>query len=416
MSNMFKRVALAFGRFTGLKRETQVDLPVDLFDPGASPVVICDSPDAGQSACDAPALDTGRNPWDEALATSDELARKDTDAAIEAAIASGQLEDLTAPEFKADAIEPTDSPLIVAAIEPAIETTVEATTESIIESTPEAETAVIAESTPITESIPTEVPVVAEVPAIIAETPAVAAAEEKPATETPAPAIVEEVKPIIEMKPDPLTAPIPNPQANVTFTQLYELISGEVSKRTDSAVNVYERLLSATREELEATRRNNRVAWTVGGVMTAVAAIGAVWTASEVSANHVEFGSLRQQVQTAQQVSLERDQLRNDLLKSREASAKMEMDLLKARLDQALSVTAERDRLKEEVQSLRAAKQETESELRVARAAVAATQPVSQARPAAVIEAANAVARKLTADTAAGSERPDVWSMLLDGK
>jgi hypothetical protein len=415
MSNMFKRVALAFGRFTGLKRETQVDLAVDLFDPGASPVVTCDSPDAGQSAaCDAPSLDTGHNPWDEALATSDELARKDTDAAIEAAIAGGQLEDLS-PEFKADAIEPTDAPLIVAAIEPATETTIEARTESIIETKPEFETAVVAETTaiaeaaPITETTPTEVAVVAEAPAVVA------AVEEKPASETPTPAIVEEAKPIIEMKPDPLSAPIPNPQANVTFTQLYELISGEVSKRTDSAVNVYERLLSATREELEATRRNNRVAWTVGGVMTAVAAIGAVWTASEVSANHVEFGSLRQQVQTAQQVSLERDQLRNDLLKSREASAKMEINLLKARLDQALSVTAERDRLKDEVQSLRQAKQETESELRVARSA-AATQPVSQARPAAVIDAANAVARQLTADTAAGSERPDVWSMLLDGK
>jgi hypothetical protein len=410
---MFKRVALAFGRFTGFKRETQVDLPVDLFDPGASPVVTCDSPDAGQSAaCDAPSLDTGHNPWDEALATSDELARKDTDAAIEAAIAGGQLEDLS-PEFKADAIEPTDAPLIVAAIEPAIETTIEARTESIIESTlevaPVIETAVIAEAAPIVEATPAEVAVVAEAHAVV-----VAATEETPA-ETLAPAIVEEVKPTIEMKPDPLTAPIPNPQANVTVTQLYELIYGEVSKRTDSAVNVYERLLCATREELEATRKNNRVAWTVGGVMTAVAAIGAVWTASEVSANHVQFGSLRQQVQTAQQVSLERDQLRNDLLKSREASAKMEINLLKARLDQALSVTAERDRLKDEVQSLRQAKQETESELRVARSA-AATQPVSQARPAAVIDAANAVARQLTADTAAGSERPDVWSMLLDGK
>jgi hypothetical protein len=208
------------------------------------------------------------------------------------------------------------------------------------------------------------------------------------------------------MKPDPLKAPIPAPESHVTFTQLYELISGEVSKRTDSAVTVYERLLTATREELEATRKSNRIAWTVGGVMTAVAALGGVWAAGEVSANRVEVASLRQSVISTQQVSLERDQFRNELIKTREASARTEIDLLKSRLDQALTVTAERDRLKEELQQTRQARLDAESDLRLARAA-AATQPVSQQKP-------TATAREAVAG--AGAERPDVWSVLLDGK
>ena len=407
MSNMFTRVALAFGRFTGLKRQTQIDLPVDLFDTGAAPVAVCDSPDAGQSVCETPSHDADHNPWNDALITSDALARQDTDAAIEAAIATGQLEDLST-DLKPETIEPSETPLIAAAVETSIETPVDAVIETTIESKSET-----------TDAAPIEIPSL-EIPAV-AETPAVVMTAPEAAPETPAPTVVEEASPIIEIKPDPLKAPIPQPEPSVTFTQLYELISGEVNKRTDSAVTVYERLLNATREELEATRKNNRIAWSVGGVMTAFAALGAVWAASEVSANRVEVGTLRQQVVGAQQVSLERDQLKTDLIKTREASAKLEIDSLKARLDQALTVSADRDRLKDELQSLRHAKQETENELRVARAA-AATQPVSQARPAntttaaAVINAARVTAARMTADTAAGSERPDVWSMLLDGK
>jgi hypothetical protein len=387
MANMFKRAALALGRFTGLKRRSSEFKPgIDLFEPiTAEPALIfSESPDAGQSAAaadaatiDRPALlDVSGHPWHDVLSANDALARQDTDAAIEAAIATGEFDNLAEAELDAESIKPSDSPLITTALEP-----VAAAAEAI-------------------EEEPARIPV--EV-----------ASEE--------PAVVEEAKPIIEMKPDPLTAPIAAPEPSVTFTQLYELISGEVNKRTDSAVTVYERLLNATREELEATRKNNRLAWSVGGVMTAFAALGAVWAASEVSANRVEVGSLRQQVIGAQQVSLERDQLKTDLIKTREASAKLEIDSLKARLDQALTVSAERDRLKDELQSLRSAKQETENELRVARAA-AATQPVSQARPAntttaaAVINAARVTAARMTADTAAGSERPDVWSMLLDGK
>jgi hypothetical protein len=88
--------------------------------------------------------------------------------------------------------------------------------------------------------------------------------------------------------------------------------------------------------------------------------------------------------------------------------------MLKSRLDQAISLSADRDRMKEELQSVRQAKQEAEIELRLARAA-AATQPVSQARPGAADKPA---ARQASTDTAAiaGSERPDVWSILLDGK
>jgi hypothetical protein len=71
--------------------------------------------------------------------------------------------------------------------------------------------------------------------------------------------------------------------------------------------------------------------------------------------------------------------------------------------------------MKEELQSVRHAKQEAEIELRLARAAAATTQPVSQARPSATEKPA---ARQASADTnaVAGSERPDVWSILLDGK
>jgi hypothetical protein len=389
MANMFKRAALAIGRFTGLKRRYPEFQPgIDLFEPVSSEpaLIFAESPDAGQSAVteaalatttiDQPALDASGNPWNDVLGANDALARQDTDAAIEAAIATGQFDNAIDAEIELESIKPIESPAIAAVLEPVAVVALEPVAEMVEEEEP--------------AKIPVEVATAEE-----AAVPAVAA---------------QEAKPIIEMKPDPLNMPIAAPESNVTFTQLYELISGEVGKRTDSAVNVYERLLSATRQELEATRKNNRIAWSVGGVMTAVAAFGAVWAAGEVSANRVEVGSLRQSVISAQQVSMERDQLRTELTQTRQASAKTEIDLLKSRLDQALTVTAERDRLKDELQQIRQAKIDAEGELRLARAA-AATQPVSQ-KPA--VTDKTATVREVVAG--AGSERPDVWSVLLDGK
>jgi hypothetical protein len=221
-------------------------------------------------------------------------------------------------------------------------------------------------------------------------------------TATPAP-VVEETKAPIEMKPSGM-----NPKPSVTFTQLYELISTEVNKRTDNAITVYERLLAASREELKATRRSNRIAWSIGGVMTAVAAFGAIWSAGEVAATHVEVGSLKQQVVAGQQASIERDQLRTDLMKVREASAKVEIDALKARLDQALVMTSDRTRLRNDLESVRKAKQDLEVELKVARGA--ATQPISEALPA-----SGKVQADKSADRVAGAERRDAWSILLNG-
>lgn len=195
--------------------------------------------------------------------------------------------------------------------------------------------------------------------------------------------VKEEPKAPVELKPE-------KPKPSVTFTQLYELIAAEVNKRTDSAVTVYEKLLAATREELEATRKNNRMAWSVGGVMTAVAAFGAIWAAGEVSATRVEVSGLKAQVSSGQQASAERDQLRVELTKVKEQTARVEMEKLKSRLDEALAAS---DRLAKEMNDVSA-------ELKLARAAT--TQPVSQASP--VIEKAN------------GAERPDVWSVLLNGE
>jgi len=297
MANMFKRAALAFGRFTGLKRRSA---GIELFEPVTSEpaLIFAESTDAGQSAVelgaadttteaaaitadaaiDHPALDARGNPWNDVLSANDALARQDTDAAIEAAIATGQFDNAIEADIDADSIKPIESPAIAAVLEPVAVVALEPVAEQIVE-----------------EEEPAKIPV-----------------EVATAEETAVPAIAaEQAKPIIEMKPDPLKSPIAAPESSVTFTQLYELISGEVSKRTDSAVTVYERLLTATREELEATRKSNRIAWTVGGVMTAVAALGGVWAAGEVSANRVEVASLRQSVINTQQVSLERDQFRN---------------------------------------------------------------------------------------------------------
>jgi hypothetical protein len=216
-------------------------------------------------------------------------------------------------------------------------------------------------------------------------------------------------KPPLEMKPDPA------PRQDVTLNELFDLISTEADKRTNHTVSVYERLLAATRDELEATRRNNRVAWSVGGVMSAVAAFGAIWSSGAVAATHTEISALKQQVGLGHQVSIERDQLRNDLVRAQQTSAKVEIDALRARLDQALAVSADRDRLRGELDVVRKARQEVESELRVARAA-AATQPVSDARRFLEKTTAHTTVTATAGDKAAGAERPDVWSSLLNGR
>lgn len=202
---------------------------------------------------------------------------------------------------------------------------------------------------------------------------------------------VEEAEKRNEAIPAPELKPEKPAKPSVSFTQLYELIATEVNKRTDNAVNVYERLLAATREELESTRKNNRIAWSVGGVMTAVAAFGAIWAAGEVAATRVEVSGLKSQVSTGQQVSAERDQLRFELMKVKDQTAKVEIDKLKTRLDEALAVS---DKLSKELS-------EATHEIKLARAAT--TQPISRAN-AASTESAN------------GSERPDVWSVLLNGE
>jgi hypothetical protein len=270
---------------------------------------------------------------------------------------------------------------------------------------------------------PTAEPVVNETLAVVNETLAVVAesttftpAPEADLIVAAAPTVVEEVTAPIEMKPEPLpAAPVVTPDPALAFTQLYEMISTEVTKRTDTTVAVYERLLAATREELDATRRNNRFAWSVGGVMTAVAAFGAIWSAGEVSSHRGELTGLKQQVSAAQQFAAERDALRAEMQKISQANAKLEIDALKSRLDEALALTADRDRLRGEVETLKKANQDAQSELRIARTA-ATTQPVSYSQPLneKVITAARRAAASITAK-AAGSERQDVWSVLLNG-
>jgi hypothetical protein len=353
MSNLFKRAASAVGRWTNRNRELENQTNSALIERiGEAVKEFPESLDPGrQSNPELSSLSASGDPWDDALSSSESKARQDTDAAIEAAINAGQFDDSTAQPLDSASILPAGANLLTSEVQHPAE------------------------------------------PALL-----------QSVAEVPAP-VVEEIKPPIELKPEPVAAPIPSPEPSVSFTQLYELISTEVNKRTDNTVNVYERLLAATREELEATRRSNRLAWSVGGVMTAVAAVGAVWAAGEVSATRVEVSSLRQQVVTGQQASADRDLLRAELIKARETVAKIEIDALKSRLDQAIALSADRDRLRGELETVRKAKQETEielrTELRLARAA--ATQPVSQAVPAS------------DKSKVAGSERSDAWSILLNG-
>ena len=379
MANIFKRAARRIGRWTGISPRPEFDnnLPlieaVSASDVGesASAIDTGAAPEATATATaetGTPLVDASGKPWDEALATSATLAQQDTDAAIEAAIASGQFDDasiLSNADFSASAISPD-------------------------------------------EGKPVEFPAIAA--SVLAQAPA-AVAEEAPVVEE-----VKEVKAPIEIKPEPATpVGLPMPQANVSFTELYELLAAEVDKRTDRTVNVYERLLQATREELEATRKSSRIAWSVGGVMTAFAAFGAIWAAGEVAATRVEVAGLKQQVTTGQQALAERDLLRTQLAQAREASAKVELDSLKARLDQAVAVTAERDRLRGELQAATRARLDSEAELRLARAAIPATQPVSQSKPAFDSKPAARQASATETVAGAGAERPDVWSTLLNG-
>jgi hypothetical protein len=362
MANVFKRAALAFGRWTGLRREVVSEgaTQLALIDPVAQEMAEIPQPvetidnliERSGNEPELPPLDAPRDLWGETFEAPGAVATQDS----EAAIATGQIG------------EPASGAI---------------------------------DATPAAPDQPTTAAPVGFIN------------ERLVASASATPAIVEEPKPVVEIKPEPIATPsIPTPTPSVSFTQLYELIANEVNKRTDSAINVYERLLAVTREELENTRRSNRLAWSVGGVMTAITAFGAIWAAGEVSATRVELGSLKQQVTLGQQASAERDVLRTELRQAREASAKLEMDALRARLDQALAVSVERDRLRGELELARKARQESEAELRVVRAA--STQPVSQATPASS-GSAKLLGDRLAADTGSPSPRQDVWSILLDG-
>jgi hypothetical protein len=230
---------------------------------------------------------------------------------------------------------------------------------------------------------------------------------------------LDQVRPVIEKKPEPA------PKPSVSFTQLFELISGQVNHRADKSVDVYERLLAATREELEAARKSNKLAWSVGGVMTAFAAIGGMWSATQIGATRVEVSALKQQVASAQQASLDRERFTAELMKISQVSAKVELDGLRARLDQAIAVTAERDRLRNELTVAKTELAAAQAQVQIQKvvSTPAATQPVSAApapklseRPLAVAEKVDRTSTAVMAGHAVGSERPDVWSMLLNGR
>jgi hypothetical protein len=339
MTNLFKKAASLFGRWTGLNRRTEIDPFAQSMTDEA--IDLAQSTDSSEF----PPLDAPARDWGDSINKPAECSDS------EALVASGPID----ASFSAFPPAP-DQPIAACGL---------------------AADPVISATTPDLNPVP----------------PIAATHTELPVEETKAP---------VEMKP------IPTPKPSVTFTQLYELISTEVNKRTENAVTVYERLLTANREELDATRRNNRIAWSIGGVMTAVAAFGAIWSAGEVASTRVEVGSLKQQVATGQKASTERDQLRTDLIKTREVSAKIEIDALKARLDQALAVSTDRDRLRSDLEVARKARQDVETELKVARGA--ATQPISEARPASGKVLADRT------DKVAGAERPDAWSTLLNGR
>ena len=396
MANLFKRAARAFGRITGRRsRPTESDLaqmPLiesvaasDASTPAAEPI-----DELIEKSGVLPATDDTTTPWEEVLSATDSTATKsDTQTPTDEGLAvTASLYE--APTTEATVTEPTATES-TATEQPAVEVFATTTIEpaAAVEETP----TVTALEFPVTEP---------------AATPEVAI----PEAAVPAP-VVEEIKEAIkapiEMKPDPAQSSLD------TLADLYDLISVEVDKRTENTSAVYERLLAATREELAASHRQNRLAWSVGGVMTAVAAFGAIWSTGEVASTHSELGALKAQVSLGQQASAERDQLRSELFKVKETYAKVEIDQLKTRLDQALAVSAERDRLHVELDRAKKDRQELDSELRIARAA-ASTQPVSDARQFLEKTTARTTVASSVSEKAAGAERPDVWSALLNGR
>jgi hypothetical protein len=364
MSNLFKRAALALGRFTGLNREPQSDPQLALIEPVA------------EAMTQGPADPIMEAPIVESPVVESSVAAIDEE--IEQSTPNLLLPLETTDSLWGDALDST-APAIVA---------------------PDAEAAIVTGQ--IFE------------PIAIDATPA----PDQPVEAIPVGFISEPLLSSTDFAAAPQSAsdpvvPVEEPKPSISFTQLYELIANEVNKRTDNAVVAYERMLAAAREEIESTRRNNRLAWSVGGVMTAITAMGAVWAAGEVSATRVELTNLKQQASFTQQASAERDLLRTQLAQAREATAKLEIDVLKTRLDQALSVTAERDRLRAELETARKANAESQLELRLARETKSpATQPVSQAYPA----PERLFADKMVIENVNPKSSEDVWSMLLNGR
>jgi hypothetical protein len=404
MASLFKRAALAFGRFTGRRTRpesaaiesaegmpliesvaitndlTVTDLPTaEIATPAVEPIDEL----IEKSGLIPPLDENTTTPWDEALP-------KDLDATTTTATTEAEADQglaVTTSLYETPASE-------TASVTPTVEASVEVAPEApALPADPEVTAAggaiIVASVTPECIEIP-------------AEAPAVTAEAEKPVETPVAEPVIFSVEPVqapVELKPEPAPAPL------ATLSELYDLVSTEANRRADGTIAVYERLLAATREELEATRRNNRVAWSVGGVMGAVAVLGAVWSSGEFAATHTEIGALKQQVSVGQQASADRDQLRAEVSRVKESYAKVEVDALKARLDQALAVSADRDRLRTEF----------ESELRIARAG-ATTQPVSDARQVLEKTTARTTVAATAGDKAAGAERPDVWSVLLNGR
>ena len=405
MASLFKRM---FGRITGRRNPAEIDMtliePVVAIEPATPAAEPID--ELIEKSGEIPALDDSTTPWEEVLATAEVNATPtltDEGVAVTASLYTAPADESSFTTTSDDAAQTLSSSEVeattaLATIEApiAVETTLINFTEIQIDA--EAPAAPASE-TPIADEAPVFSTV--EVPADVPAPAAIAA--------TPAP--VEAAKAPVEMKPEPAASPAPL----TTLAELYDLISCEVNRRTDGTVAVYERLLAATREDLETSRRNNRVAWSVGGVMSAVAVFGAVWSSGEFAATHTELGTLKQQATAGRLASAERDQLRVELSRVREASARVELDALKGRLNEALAVSAERDRLQGELERVRRDRLEVESELRLARA-TATTQPVSDARTFLERTTARTTVAAAAGDKAAGAERPDVWSSLLNGR
>ena len=379
--NLFKRTAKVIGRcFNFRHRKAQQEL---LIEDGT--VAVLDQDPAERVA----ELDAAIDP---VLASEIIPAGEDTEPSLEEAIdkVSSELMALDADRISDTATE--------------TEVTGEAVTASVDETPEENPITYTAEAAKMVEAVFSPAPI-------------------GPAVEDLSTMNIEQVRPVIEQKPEPAPQP--------SITELYALISGDVARRGDRAVDVYERLLAATREELESARKSNNFAWSVGGVMTAVAALGGIWSASQIGAARNELGALKHQVSAAQQTSAERQRVTDELLKMSNVSHKIEIDAIKSRLDQAISVSAERDRLRAEVATATLTRRDLEAELKAIKAqiepptqkvaATPATQPVSAIRlltdkPLATAGQVDRTDKAITAAHAVGSERQDVWSVLLNGR